>query len=58
MKKIGAQIKVECPAKGQGEGNGLPHAGKALAGPGRPWQALAVPDISPGTGTLKNIHLH
>ena len=31
MKKIGAQIEVECGAKGQGEENGLPHAGQGLA---------------------------
>ena len=28
MKKIGAQIEVESITKGQGERNGLPHAGK------------------------------
>ena len=26
---MGAQIEVECQVKGQGEGNGLPHAGQA-----------------------------
>ena len=31
MKKIGAQIEVKGGAKGQGEVNGLPHAGQGLA---------------------------
>ena len=31
MKKIGSQIEVKGLAKGQGEGNGLPHAGQGLA---------------------------
>ena len=31
VKKIGAQIEVKGGAKGQGEGNGLPHAGQGLA---------------------------
>ena len=31
VKKIGAKIEVEYRAKGQGEGNGLPHAGQDLA---------------------------
>ena len=30
MKKIGSQIEVKGLAKGQGEGNGLPHAGQGL----------------------------
>ena len=30
MKKIGAQIEVESITKGQGERDGLPHAGKGL----------------------------
>ena len=28
VKKIGAQIEVECCAKGQGEGYGMSHAGQ------------------------------
>ena len=31
VKKIGAQIEVECWAKSQGEGNVLPLAGQSLA---------------------------
>ena len=31
VKKIGAQIEIEYPVKGQGERNGLPHAGQGLA---------------------------
>ena len=31
VKKIGAQIEVKGGAKGQGEVNGLPHAGQGLA---------------------------
>ena len=31
VKKFCAQIEIECRAKGQGERNGLPHAGQGLA---------------------------
>ena len=31
VKKIGAQIEVKYPAKGQGERNGLPYASQGLA---------------------------
>ena len=44
VKKIGAQIEVECRRKGQR---------KAWYAP-----CWLRPDISPGTGTLEKIHIH